>query len=83
VESRQHNRQHEGQHGRQFDRRHDAERDNPAQRNDPVFLSWQDKERAMILDALERTGGRRQQAAELLGWSRSTLWRKLNSHGLV
>jgi transcriptional regulator with PAS, ATPase and Fis domain len=83
TDHRQHKRQHEGQHGRQFDRRHDAERDNPAQRNEPVFLSWQEKERAMILDALERTGGRRQQAAELLGWSRSTLWRKLNSHGLV
>ncbi|UZP66069.1 sigma-54-dependent Fis family transcriptional regulator [Desulfovibrio mangrovi] len=52
-------------------------------RNEPVFQSWQEKERHMILDALERTGGRRQQAAELLGWSRSTLWRKLNSHGLV
>ncbi|MFV0350457.1 MAG: sigma-54 interaction domain-containing protein, partial [Halodesulfovibrio sp.] len=63
--------------------RHGSERDPQAQRGEPVFLSWQEKERAMILDALERTGGRRQQAAELLGWSRSTLWRKLNSHGLV
>lgn len=49
----------------------------------PVFRSWQEKERHMILDALEKTGGRRQQAADLLGWSRSTLWRKLHTHGLV
>lgn len=52
-------------------------------REEPVFHSWSEKERHMILDALEHTGGRRQQAADMLGWSRSTLWRKLITHGLV
>ncbi len=52
-------------------------------KEEPLFLSWQDKERHMILKALEQTGGRRQLAADRLGWSRSTLWRKLNIHGLV
>ena len=35
-------------------------------------------ERVMIRTALERTGGRRQDAARLLGWGRNTLTRKIN-----
>ena len=34
-------------------------------------------ERAMIVAALEHTGGRRKEAAELLGWGRNTLTRKI------
>lgn len=34
-------------------------------------------ERAMIQTALEQTGGRRQEAARLLGWGRNTLTRKI------
>ena len=34
-------------------------------------------ERERILDALRRSGGRKGEAAELLGVNRSTLWRKL------
>ena len=34
-------------------------------------------EKARILAALERTGGRKGKAADMLGMSRSTLWRKL------
>lgn len=39
-------------------------------------------ERERILDALRAHGGRKGKAAEELGMSRSTLWRKLREHGL-
>jgi len=42
--------------------------------------SWTAMERKMILEALLKTGGRRSKTAELLGWGRSTLWRKMKQH---
>ena len=39
-------------------------------------------ERIMIETALQRTGGRRQDAARLLGWGRNTLARKIKEMGL-
>jgi two-component system, NtrC family, nitrogen regulation response regulator GlnG len=39
-------------------------------------------EQILIEVALERTGGRRQDAARLLGWGRNTLTRKIREHGL-
>jgi len=39
-------------------------------------------ERIMIEEALKKTGGRRQDAARLLGWGRNTLTRKIKSLGL-
>ena len=36
----------------------------------------------MIEVALERTGGRKKEAAELLGWGRNTLTRKLKDLGM-
>jgi two-component system nitrogen regulation response regulator GlnG len=39
-------------------------------------------EAAMIETALEQTGGRRQEAAKLLGWGRNTLTRKIRDLGL-
>ena len=44
--------------------------------------SWEDVQRRMILDALLKTGGRKQKAAEILGWGRSTLWRKMKYFGI-
>lgn len=44
--------------------------------------NWEDVQRKMILDALIQTGGRKQKAAELLGWGRSTLWRKMKQYGI-
>lgn len=41
-----------------------------------------DFERILIEEALKQTGGRRQDAARLLGWGRNTLTRKLKELGL-
>jgi transcriptional regulator of acetoin/glycerol metabolism len=35
-----------------------------------------------IRTVLERTGGNRTRAAELLGWSRVTLWKKMRRLGI-
>jgi len=43
---------------------------------------WASAEKTMIMDALLRAKGRRSKAAEVLGWGRSTLWRKMKHHGL-
>lgn len=47
-----------------------------------VSNTWED-ERVTIQRALEKTGGRRDAAAYMLGVSRSTLWRKMKTHGLL
>ena len=39
-------------------------------------------ERIMIQEALKKSGGRRQDAARLLGWGRNTLTRKIKTLGL-
>ena len=43
---------------------------------------WGDMERNLIMKALTKTGGNRSKASEILGWSRSKLWRKIKHHGL-
>ncbi len=48
----------------------------------PRDLSLADLEKERIADALRRSRGKKGDAAELLGMSRSTLWRKLREHGL-
>ncbi len=48
----------------------------------PSHGGWGEMEKGMILNALTKTGGNRSRAAELLGWSRSKLWRKIKRHGL-
>ncbi|MCP4757088.1 MAG: sigma-54-dependent Fis family transcriptional regulator, partial [Proteobacteria bacterium] len=45
--------------------------------------TWPDRERMLIMDALSKTGGRRNDAADILGWGRSTLWRKMKRYQLV
>lgn len=45
--------------------------------------TWSDVERSRILDALAAAGGRRQEAADALGMSRSTLWRKMREHAIT
>jgi len=44
--------------------------------------TWGAMERKLIMDALVKTGGRRSKTAELLGWGRSTLWRKMKQYGI-
>lgn len=39
-------------------------------------------EKKQLLDALRKTGGRKGEAAELLGISRSTLWRRMREYGI-
>ncbi|MEW6138994.1 MAG: sigma 54-interacting transcriptional regulator [Thermodesulfobacteriota bacterium] len=46
-------------------------------------LPWHEAERRMILDALLKARGQKAKAAEYLGWARSTLWRKMKSHGIM
>jgi len=67
----------------------------PTQDDEPVVASkpgarcvsseanWADIERQMIIDALVQAKGKKQKAAAVLGWGRSTLWRKINQYGLV
>ncbi len=45
-------------------------------------LATEALERRLIQWALEQSGGRRQEAARLLGWGRNTLTRKLRAHGM-
>ncbi len=44
--------------------------------------SWKSAEKRMIFETLLKANGRKAKAAEMLGWSRSTLWRKMNKHSI-
>ena len=45
-------------------------------------MNWADIEKRLIIDTLVQANGRRSKAAEILGWGRTTLWRKMKQHGL-
>ncbi|MBF0119210.1 MAG: sigma 54-interacting transcriptional regulator [Desulfobacterales bacterium] len=45
-------------------------------------LEWSSIEHKMIIDALLKARGRKNKAAEILGWGRSTLWRKIKYYGI-
>ncbi len=55
----------------------------PPGAEDEDALDLKEIERRSILSALEKTGGRKAEAAELLQMSRTTLWRKLKEHRLI
>jgi two-component system, NtrC family, response regulator AtoC len=42
--------------------------------------TWASLERDMIIKALIKTKGRRNKTADMLGWGRSTLWRKIKQY---
>jgi two-component system, NtrC family, response regulator AtoC len=42
--------------------------------------TWASMERDIIMEALVKAGGRRNKAADMLGWGRSTLWRKMKQY---
>ena len=44
--------------------------------------NWPEVEKRMIMEALVKTGGRKNKAAASLGWARSTLWRKMSRYGI-
>jgi len=46
-------------------------------------LDWGAVERKMIMEALLQAKGRRSRAAGILGWGRSTLWRKMKQYGIA
>ena len=48
----------------------------------PRQETWSETEKEMIRSALVRNRGKKQKAAEALGWARSTLWRKMKQYGL-
>jgi DNA-binding NtrC family response regulator len=45
-------------------------------------VRWSEVEKKLIIDALVKAGGRRGRAAQILGWGRSTLWRKMKKYGI-
>jgi DNA-binding NtrC family response regulator len=51
--------------------------------SDTAMQSLEDLERAHIAKVLQRVGGRRDKAADILGITRSTLWRKINKFDLA
>ncbi len=48
----------------------------------PDIKTWSEIERQTIIQALQQTGGQRQKAAEILGYGRTTLWRKMKTYNL-
>lgn len=54
----------------------------PTQVEIPRNSNWADIERAMIIDALVKAKGKRGKAAQILGWGRSTLWRKMRQYNI-
>lgn len=59
-----------------------AEAELAAGHTDLLAQALPEFERTLLRVALNRTGGRREQAAKLLGWGRNTLTRKLKELGL-
>ena len=62
--------------------RHEPERSAPAQSPAAPRGQSQPDERERIIQALQQAGGRREEAAGLLGISRVTLWKKIKAYGI-
>ncbi|MHB8811112.1 MAG: sigma-54 interaction domain-containing protein, partial [Desulfobulbaceae bacterium] len=57
-----------------------AKQVSPAQ---PSGNTWRETEKSMILASLLQCKGNRGDASKLLGWGRSTLWRKMKQHNII
>ncbi len=44
---------------------------------------WSDMEKQMILNAMLKAKGKKQIAADILGWGRTTLWRKMKHYEII
>ena len=58
----------------------------PVEEKQPIATrhgGWAEVEKEMIVDALRKSGGNRSQAASILGWGRTTLWRKLKKYEIA
>jgi transcriptional regulator with PAS, ATPase and Fis domain len=55
----------------------------PALSADSVIGGWAEVEKAHILEALKKSQGNRTEAAKILGYGRTTLWRKLKKYKLT
>jgi len=44
------------------------------------FSSFSDIEKKLIIDALIKSGGNKSKASDILGWGRTTLWRKMRKY---
>jgi two-component system response regulator HydG len=62
--------------------RHEPSQTAPAQSPAPSRAESQPDERERIIQALQQAGGRREEAAGLLGISRVTLWKKIKAYGI-
>ena len=62
---------------------HVIETKQPLSPHDLTNCSWLEIERSMIIDALKEHGGNRTRAAEVLGWGRMKLWRKMKDLKLL
>jgi two-component system response regulator AtoC len=56
--------------------------DSPESQRELSGMDWAAIERRLIVDTLVKVNGKRSKAAEVLGWGRSTLWRKMKQYGL-
>ena len=57
-------------------------RGEPPPNKKPEQMTEEELERKRLVEALQKTGGKKGEAAELLDISRTTLWRKLREHGI-
>ncbi len=66
------------------DRKPSANPDNPTQEGEKhketSGVNWTAIERQLIIDTLIKANGHRGKAAKMLGWGRSTLWRKMKQY---
>jgi PAS domain S-box-containing protein len=60
-----------------------SEPEQPSPTRQNTGKNWPAIEKDLIISALTQTRGNRAKTAEILGWGRTTLWRRLKTHGLV